>query len=198
MKYFALPLEAVSTITSRSPFLKPFLILLLLCLVGCGPTLKSMKYSPYEPGTVLVLPARDVVQGGSPHPKGAGSGKLFANAVTSEFQNTAFQAVETDNPAFGGESFPSLDMASDEARRKGARYVLRSELGEFRDAAPMTFRPDFVTLNKAVLSNVDSGQTLWELQEPFRIQSSNLGSYKSQLREIAHKLVEKVSEETKG
>lgn len=64
-------------------------------------------------------------------------------------------------------------------------------LGEFRDAAPMTFRSDYVTLQEAHLWNAESGQVVWSLSV---YEKNNLGSYYSLLDDISNYLVKSITQ----
>ena len=65
-----------------------------------------------------------------------------------------------------------------EAKRLNANYFLQVVLGEFQDAAPMTFRPDFINLDKAIMYDASNGEVVWELTAPIYSNKGNVGSYK--------------------
>lgn len=155
--------------------------LLLFC--GCASLHVSAK--SYAPGRILVLPPRDLVQSAVPHPKGAGSGQVFQNYLKTRFAESPFVLLTTDSTQFSGLEIASKEQCLNEARRMDADYCLQVVLGEFQNAAPMTFRPDYVYLDRAMLYSVRSGEIVWQLAEPFRVQKGNIGNHLKLLDELA-------------
>jgi hypothetical protein len=72
--------------------------------------------------------------------------------------------------------------------------VLRAVLGEFRDAAPMTFRADFVTLDCAHLWQTKNAALVWSLEKPMEANSNNLRHYYHLLDELAENLVSEMAD----
>jgi hypothetical protein len=66
-------------------------------------------------------------------------------------------------------------------------------LGEFRNAAPMTFRSDFVTLEKASMVNVATGEEVWRLQKPVKLEKTNIGNHLGLLDDLAKKISDSIS-----
>jgi len=60
-----------------------------------------------------------------------------------------FRVITTRNPFFDGTWMATSEEALAEGKALGADYVL--VLGEFLDAAPMTFLADSATLQQAVM-----------------------------------------------
>ena len=65
-------------------------------------------------------------------------------------------------------------------------------LGEFRNAAPLTFRTDFVTLESGVLIDIKTNKEIWSLNRPFRLSQSNLGDHYELIDDIAKAIVESI------
>ena len=175
--------------------MKVFALSIAFALIAGCVSLSAQKGS-YEPGIILVLPARDVVQAGVPHPVGAESGSQFTEAVIFGVnQSSNFTAISTSSEKFDHQSIANADDAVQEAKDLNADYVLITVLGEFRDAAPMTFRSDFVTLQSAKLYSVPSGNIVWQLAQPFRKDSgTNLGQSYALIEKIGQSIVISITE----
>jgi hypothetical protein len=148
---------------------------LLTVCAGCAGLRASRR--DYTAGKILVLPARDVVQQGKPHPKGAGSGALLTESVVTRLRGTSFSVVTTNDPAFTHTKVASKEEALQEAKKLGADYCLQLVLGEFLNAAPMTFRPDYVYLSQGMMYQVSTGEAVWTLTAPHRLEKGNPGSH---------------------
>ncbi len=169
---------------------KVFLLVGIVALVtGCAST-ANVTTKPYSSGRVLLMPPRDVVQNGAPHEKGAGSGQELQKYLQDGFNGSAFEIVTTSNGEFSSTAIAPKEKALAEAKKKGAKYVLQVTLGEFQDAAPMTFRPDYVYLDKAVMYDAATGEAVWELASPMYLEKGNIGGY-SGLLELHAKAVTK-------
>ncbi len=170
------------------------LAIVFVLITGCAPSILVQKES-FESGTILVLPPRDVVQDGVPHPVGAGSGKQLMQVIISAVNlSSNFKAISTHSKKFNYRFVADVDGAIQEAKDLNADYVLITVLGEFRDAAPMTFRTDFVTLQSAILYSVPSGNIAWQTTKPFRLDSTNLGNYYALIDKIGQSIVKSITE----
>lgn len=142
-----------------------------------------------DPGVILIVPPRDVIQNGQPHPAGAGSGAYLSDRLRTVFAKKGFSATTTGNPQFSPLTVAPEQAVLEEGRRLGAPYALQVVLGEFRNAAPMTFRTDFVTLQEAHFWDTRTGKLLWSTNLPTFYQTNNLGSHERMLDVIADVLV---------
>jgi hypothetical protein len=167
---------------------------LLLCALLSACSLNVSKGN-YGTGRILVMPTRDVVQAGRPHPVGAGSGKFLQSALVRRFTGTRkFSAVAYESDAeFNHLASIDVRKALTKAARTQADFLLVTSLGEFRDAAPMTFRSDFVSLQEARLIDVHSGKDVWTLMQPFTASGTNIGGYHPLLEELAGKVVSSIA-----
>jgi hypothetical protein len=174
--------------------MKGFVLAIAFVLItGCASL--SVQKESLEPGTILLLPPRDVVQDGFPHSAGVGSGNQLMQVIISAINLTSnFKAISTDSKEFDNLSIADADDAIREAKNRNADYVLVIVLGEFRDAAPMTFRSDFVTLQSANLYSVPSGIIVWQTTQPFRLDSSNYGHHYALIDEIGQSIVKSITE----
>src|SRR5207253_1110905 len=77
--------------------------------------------------------------------------------------------------------YHQAEAAVGEARKLNADYVLRTVLGEFRDAAPMTFRRDFVTLESA---------HLWQAKTHLLDELAGAVAKKIGNAEVAHEMLD--------
>ncbi len=164
-----------------------FVAALIACHRGPAPLQPALPH--LQPSTVLLLPPRDVIQKGKPHPAGAGSGAYLLQKIRAGFESKGWKTLTTDSLDFSNYTIASQEAALSEARRLRAHYVLQVVLGEFRDAAPMTFRPDFVSLQEAHFWDVENGTALWATNLPTVYQSNNLRSYHHLLDDLSGVLV---------
>ena len=148
--------------------------MLSLC-VGCSSLRINSKH--YTSGLILLLPPRNVVQNGVPHPKGIGSGRILQDHLRNSFAGSAFDIVTTGNKKFDNTKIAEKEVAFEEAKSMNADYCLQVVLGEFLNAAPMTFRSDYVYLDNAVMYDVKTGETVWALIKPINLQKTNLGNH---------------------
>ena len=109
-------------------------------------------------------------------------------------RSSSFKAISTRSKDFNNRTIASVDDAIQEAKTLDVDYVLIIVLGEFRDAAPMTFRSDFVTLDSAKLYSVPGGDIVWQTTKPFTLASSNFGNYYDLVDGIGENLVKSITE----
>jgi len=169
-------------------------VILLATLVfsGCASRSLPVNLGSYTPGRILLLPPRDVVQNGTPHPKGVGSGRIFQNCLKSSFSGTAFEVVTTDSMEFGALQIAEKEKGLEEAKKLNADYCLQVVLGEFLNATPGTFRGDHVYLDSAIMYDVKSGQIVWELIAPIMLQKANFGNHLGLLDKHAQKIAKSI------
>jgi hypothetical protein len=173
-----------------------FALAVLAVLSGCAAPIK-VATKPYSSGRILVLPPRDVVQNAVPHKVGVGSGQIFQKNLIANFEGSAFKVITTDSAEFSGTEIAPKEKVLAEAKRLNADFVLQSVLGEFQDAAPMTFRPDFVFVDKAAMYDVRTGESVWELSAPLYLQKGNIGSYQGLLEDHARSMVTSIQKNLK-
>lgn len=147
-------------------------------------------------GILVVLPARDCIQAGRPHPKCTGTGAYFQQQLAAELKAlTNFEVTVAPEEVELSSSAPiSTEAAQAFGTRVAASYVFRATLGEFRNAAPMTGRSDFITLETADLIDVVTGKVVWGLREPIVTErQGNLGNHFELLDEIARPLAQRIA-----
>jgi hypothetical protein len=142
------------------------IVLALVLCAACHHHPPLQDGVPLVPGTMLLLPPRNVIQDGVPHRVGVDSGAYFARSLEREFTKHGWRVVTPTDSRFSNTDIAPADEAIAEARKVNAEYVFRTVLGEFRDAAPMTFRADFVTLDTAHLWHAENGALVWSLPKP--------------------------------
>ncbi len=167
-------------------------IAFLILFTGCKSTKAYVQ--PYHPGKILLLPPRDVVQRGEAHEAGAGSGSMLAAHIKQAFMNKPFEIVETTNEAFNNTEKPNLDLAKAEAEKQGADFYLVVTLGEFLDAAPMTFRGDYVYMESAEMYDTKTGKKVWQLVSPIEATKSNVGDYRGLLNYFGNVIANSINE----
>jgi hypothetical protein len=154
-------------------------------LSACASTGPSLNLR--ENATVLIMPPRDVVQNGEPHEAGKDSGEYLQKAVNARLAAMSKLKPVSFAPTVAINHIGTINKADAlaEAKKVNADYVLLLELGEFLNAAPMTFRPDSVTLQKGLLLEVATGAEIWTLPRPWVYQKSNFGSHHVLFDQIA-------------
>ncbi|MBN2490499.1 MAG: hypothetical protein JXQ29_06595 [Planctomycetes bacterium] len=167
------------------------LALFSVALSGCASF--PAEKGTYQPGKILVLPPRDVVQNGVPHAKGVDSGKILQGCVSRALARSQFTVVETSNPSFHHTAIATKEEALQEAQRLNADYCLQLVLGEFLDAAPMTFRSDYVHLSDGVMYETSSGNAVWQLTKTLYLGKTNLGSFHPLLESLARKVAKSIT-----
>jgi hypothetical protein len=160
-------------------------------------TTRLYTVRPYNPGRILLLPPRDAVQNGQLQPKGAGSGRNLQAFVRAAFAGTPFALLTTDYATFDSARIADKEQCLGEARRMRVNYCMRVVLGEFVDSDPMSFQPDRASLDSAVMWDVLTGETVWELAGPIPLQKVNAGGLDQLLDEHAHTIVKSVCDNVK-
>lgn len=175
--------------------MKVFVLAIAFVLVtGCA-TPSLVRKESFEPGTILVLPPRDVVQDGVPHPVGAGSGKQLRQVLLSGVnQSSNFKAISTRSKKFDHRSVADVDDAIQEAKNLNADYVLITILGEFLDGAAMNWRGDYVILQSSKLYSVPNGNIVWQTTQPYRLAGSSLGHHYVYIDKIGQFIVKSITE----
>ena len=170
-------------------------ILSIMLLSGCA-SINATKTTTLTSNTkILVMPPHDVVQGGIPHIVGKGSGRRLQKSIQRELNLASdYDIVVLEaNEKFNHTTVIKREAAIAESIKLGVDYCLILTLGEFRDAAPMTFRSDFVTLNSGVLIDVNTKKEIWSLNSPFKVDTgTNLGNYHSIIDKIAKAIAESI------
>ena len=183
-------------ITQRSRGLVGIILLTIVVLFsGCA----SMQITTmhYSTGRILLLPPRDVVQQGEPHPKGVDSGHIFQGYLKDSFANRSLELLTTDNAVFNNTEIAEKAAALEEGKRLGVDYCLQVVLGDFLNAAPFSFRPDHANLDKAIMYDVKSGNTVWEITSSSHRQKSNIGNHLILLKQHADTLAKSIHENMK-
>lgn len=163
--------------------------LVLISCTGCHPG--GPERVRLTPSTVLLLPTRNAVHNGKPHPEGADSGAYFTHSLQDQLVEQGWRVVLTTDARFTNTSIAPAEEAIAEARRLDAEYVLRTVLGEFRDMAPMTpFLRDLATVEAANLWQTRNGALVWSLRGPIDSSGMNVRHY--------YHLLDSLAEQTAG
>jgi len=109
-------------------------------------------------------------------------------STLSKFKATPFEADAKLNHSASIVKSDALEAGKSAA----ADYVLILDLGEFRNAAPMTFRSDFVTLQNGSLFRVSDGKEAWVLNSPIVLEKSNLGDHLILIDNLAKLVAESI------
>lgn len=166
-------------------------------LTGCA-TINSNKTSSIpSSATVLVMPSHDVVQKGIPHRAGKGSGKQLQRSVQHELEMISNYEVISfkANSVLNHQTQITKDKAIEESKKIGADYSLILNLGEFRNAAPMTFRSDFVTLQSGYLIDTETKKSIWTLEQPFVLEKTNIGNHIGLIDDIARSVAKSITQD---
>lgn len=143
---------------------------------------------------LLIMPPRDVIQNGRPHIVGKGSGKQLQLSIQRELDRVSNYEIMIFEPnnRLNHTTKIKRGNAIIEAKKMGADYCLLLILGEFRNAAPFTFRSDFVTLESGVLIDVNTKKDVWSLDSPFLLDKGNPGNHLGLIDKIAKTVVESI------
>lgn len=109
------------------------------------------------------------------------------------FRGTSYQALTTDSTSFNNVDIATKEAALAETRRVGGDYCLQLVLGEFRDAAPMTFRSDFVTLSQGVMWAAATGAEVWNVREPVTSSKGNIGGHTGMVESFGAQVVKSIT-----
>ena len=169
-------------------------IILMLLLSGCVTIDTTKTNNLPDRSTILIIPPHDVVQGGRPHRIGIGSGKRLQDAVQKEFSKISYFKILVMEPSdsFNYTTTTNKTGAIAEAKILGADYCLILSLGEFRNAAPMTFRTDFVTLKSGILIDVNTEKKVWSVNKHYMLDKTNLGNHYGLIENIAKAVVQSI------
>ena len=180
---------------SRSIKRTGFTFLCFMLLSGCVSMTATKSNNFVSTGKLLIMPPHDVVQGGEAHPVGKGSGKQLQDSIERELKlASSYEVVVYEaNDRFNFTKVTKREDAIVESKKIGADYCLILSLGEFRNAAPMTFRSDFVTLEIGVLVDVNSKKEVWSLDKPFNLQKGNLGNHYGLIDKIAKAVAKSIT-----
>lgn len=165
-------------------------LVVLLLASGCasGIGTKQAGFTSLKSDKVFVAPPTNLTHGGSPV---EGSGEEFLGQLEMklrEFVPAVTMIRESRAGKFTYATTPGTEEVIDYARSLGADYAIICVLGEMRDAAPFTFRPDFVTLNWGAMYRVADRTEVWK-SETVVIQGGNPPAYNRLLTILAERVV---------
>ena len=170
------------------------IVVSIMLLSGCSSIHTTKTADIKKNAKLLVMPPRDVVQNGIPHVIGKGSGRQLQKSIQrelntkSEFDVIIFEPTSEINNTIT----LSKDDAIAESIKLDADYCLMLTLGEFRNAAPFTFRTDFVTLDSGILIDLKTKKEIWIIDRPFMLDKSNLGNHYGLIDDIAKSVAESI------
>jgi hypothetical protein len=164
-------------------------LLVLLLAGGCATAIgtKQLDFKSLRSDTVYVAPPRNLTHGGNQVP---GSGEEFLGCFETKMRELApaVKVLKDTTPEFDYEHTAQKEDVLAYAKSLGADYSIILELGEMRDAAPFTFRPDFVSLNTGTMYRVADGAEVWTAPLT-RVEGPNLEKYNRLLMELAGRVV---------
>lgn len=164
------------------------LLVMLSATIITGCTMQYTKTAEIDKSAnIIIFPPRDAIQAGRLHPAGVGTGSQLQRDVKRKLDNYGFQNVYVfeETPVMNHKAeIPRADAIA-VARELKVKYCLLMDLGEFRNAAPLTFRSDFMTLQSGHLIDVDTGLDVWTLTEPLEKSKNNFGNNYALLDKIS-------------
>ena len=169
-------------------------IISLILLSGCASMNATKTTDLVSNAKLLLMPPHDVVQRGLPHPAGKGSGRQLQKSIQRELNIVSNYDIVVFEPNDNLNHTTKIkrEDAIVESKKLGVDYCLLLTLGEFRNAAPMTFRTDFVTLDSGVLIDVNTKKEVWSLNRPFMLDKMNLGNHIGLIDNIAKAIAESI------
>lgn len=163
-----------------------FIMLSATIITGC-----MMQYTRTSEidrsSTILIMPPRDAIQGGMPHPAAKGTGSQLQRSLKKHLNDFGFSNVYIFDSTSVMNNSSQIDRndALKVARDLKFKYVMVLSLGEFRNAAPLTFRTDFMTLQDGHLIDSSTGLDVWTLDKPIEKDKENLGNVYPLIDKIA-------------
>ena len=146
-------------------------------------SVKTNGFSGLKSTSVYIAHSGDLIHGGSLE---EGTGTEFLSYLKNHLISISRGGLQIISS--GGRTSQSHDIDKADALQKGkeynTNYVLVINLGSMRDAAPMTFRSDYVSINDGVLYRVSDNKEVWRVF-PLRIEGANLDRYNRLLDDLA-------------
>lgn len=165
-----------------------FVVLLLASGCASGIGTKQAGFTSLKSDKVFVAPPRNLTHGDNPV---EGSGEEFLGQLEVKLRELVPAVTMMRENSAGKFTYakrPVTEEVIDHARSLGADYAVILVLGEMRDAAPFTFRPDFVTLNWGGMYRVADRTEVWT-SGAVVIQGANPEKYNRLLTELAERVV---------
>ncbi|MGE5285399.1 MAG: hypothetical protein ACM3OG_10555 [Actinomycetota bacterium] len=173
---------------TRILLLMPFLAALGM---GCASavhlhSVKTNEFSGLKSTSVYIVQPGDLIHGGS---LVEGTGAEFLSYLKIHLNSISRGSLKIISS--GNMTSQTHDIDKADALHKGkehnTNYVLVINLGEMRDAAPWTFRSDYVSINDGVLYRVSDNKEVWRAF-PLKIDGANLYRYNRLLDDLARKI----------
>jgi hypothetical protein len=157
--------------------------LTLLTACGSGIGMRTPDYTPTQTGRLFLAPARDLVHGGKIV---EGSGAQFQTFLLNWLTTLApsLEVVTSTSGKLTHEEPADVAVVLEEAAASNADRALVIVLGNMRDAAAMSFRTDFVTIQTGSLVTVPENKTLWSVAG-YELAGTNVRKYPTLLNGIA-------------
>ncbi len=169
----------------------------ILFVCACSAPTANVK-GDIKQGAILVLPPKNAEQFGKVHEHAKVSGAELQLNLVFKLKDKGWDVITTDNKSFTHQDVPTEEDIIEEGKRLSTDYALYVQMGEFLDAAPFTFRQDYVNLDSAKLIDVRSGKEVWEIDAGYsygmnmEMDSGNPGSVWRFLPRMAEHIVKSI------
>lgn len=172
--------------------------LTVLFVCSCSAPTANIK-GDIKQGAVLVLPPKNAEQFGKVHEHAKACGAELQFYLISGLKDKGWNVTTTNNKYFTHQDVPTKEDIIEEGKRLSSDYALYVQMGEFLDAAPFTFRQDYVNLDSAKLIDVRSGSEIWKIDAGYsygmnmEMDSGNPGSVWRFLPRMAKDIVKSIN-----
>ena len=164
----------------------------LVIIFGIGCSMRSVKtegFAGLKDTSIYVAQPSDLTHGGA-LVKGSGDEfLLYLKSSLNEMSKGNLRVVTTENVVPRSDNI--IADAFNKAKESSTEYILIITLGEMRDAAPMTFRSDYVSIQEGVLYRLADNKEVWRAL-PYKMEGGNITKYNSLLDDLAKKITESI------
>ena len=164
----------------------------LINIFGIGCSMQSVRtdgFTGLKDSSIYIAQPSDLTHGGT-LVKGSGDEfLLYLKNRLNEMSNGNLRVFTSENMVPRSDN--TIADAFNKAKEFRAEYILIIILGEMRDAAPVTFRSDYVSIKEGVLYRVTDNKEVWRAS-PYSVSGGNIYKYNRLLDDLAKKVAESI------
>lgn len=168
-----------------------------LLLTACMPVMEFQS-NDLRGGGIIYLPLPEgLTEGGAKSSESLAGSRYFAERLAYHIgKDTQFQVIVAKVFIPPGTLAERKDAVFTSAKAVGADYVMVIRLGEYNNAASMSFVTDSFTIQALRIYDVDSGALAFGLKRPHAKTISNMTSLNSVLDRLAQETAKSISKVT--
>jgi hypothetical protein len=161
-------------------------IILALLLSACMPAMEFQSNDLRGSGVIYLPLPEGFTEGGAGSSDNVASSKYFAKRLVLNIeQTTQFRVIVDERLLPSGTLEERKTAAFSAANEVGADYAMVIKLGEYSNAASMSFRADSLTVKAIRIYDVESGVLAFGLKRPYTQTTSNITSLNQVLDSLA-------------